>query len=215
MTKISLNLGFYRLFLTVKGKRQKVSGKNIHQFIMGLLEHKNLRKFLGTNLAIVTLVSSTIHSNPNTLVVNEESAILVVKDNPIETEKGFQSPVLSVKITQGFSFFHPGIDLDGTTGNPIRAAFPGIVEEIQNYKKVNHWNLSPMYGNAVIIDHGGGRKTLYAHLAKINVNEGQEVDLNTIIGEMGSTGRSTGSHLHFEIREAGKAINPLGLLPRS
>jgi murein DD-endopeptidase MepM/ murein hydrolase activator NlpD len=68
------------------------------------------------------------------------------------------------------------------------------------------------YGNRVLIDHGNGYQTLYAHLLKIYVSEGQTVNRGDQIGQMGSTGRSTGIHLHFEILKSGSQIDPLLVL---
>lgn len=68
------------------------------------------------------------------------------------------------------------------------------------------------YGNRVLIDHGNGFVTLYAHLSGIQVRPGQTVNRGDVIGQMGSTGRSTGVHLHFEIRQGDVLHNPLGYL---
>jgi murein DD-endopeptidase MepM/ murein hydrolase activator NlpD len=69
------------------------------------------------------------------------------------------------------------------------------------------------YGNAVIINHGNGITSLYAHLSIVEAEEGQEVTMDTKLGEMGATGRSFGDHLHLEVRDHGRAINPLSVLP--
>ena len=68
------------------------------------------------------------------------------------------------------------------------------------------------YGNRVMIDHGNGFVTLYAHLSSISVGVGQTVNRGDVVGRMGSTGRSTGTHLHFEIRKGGVLVDPLGYL---
>jgi len=68
------------------------------------------------------------------------------------------------------------------------------------------------YGNRVVLDHGNGTRTLYAHLSKIYVVSGQTVNRGATIGQMGSTGRSTGTHLHFEIISGGQHVNPLNVL---
>jgi murein DD-endopeptidase MepM/ murein hydrolase activator NlpD len=82
----------------------------------------------------------------------------------------------------------------------------GFVEEI-SYSRL-------AYGNAVIVNHGNKITSLYAHLSKIEVEKGQEVNIETKLGEMGATGRAWGDHLHLEIRDHGYPINPFSVLPR-
>lgn len=108
-------------------------------------------------------------------------------------------------LTQGFKPLHRAIDISLTTGAPIKAADTG-------YVVVAGWS-DAGYGNYVVIDHGNGFQTLYAHLSRIFVKPGDVVGQGTIIGHMGSTGRSTGPHLHFEVRKGGIQLNPLSYLP--
>ncbi|MDD3229097.1 MAG: M23 family metallopeptidase [Oscillospiraceae bacterium] len=105
----------------------------------------------------------------------------------------------------GQSAGHSGLDLGAGKGTPIRAALPGTVYVVR-------YSTSG-YGYHVMVDHGGGFVTLYAHCSKILVTEGQSVDAGTVIAEVGSTGRSTGNHLHFEIRINGEKQNPRSYLP--
>ncbi len=100
---------------------------------------------------------------------------------------------------------HGGIDLGAPKGTPVRAALSGTVYVVR-------YSTSG-YGYHVMIDHGGGFITLYAHCSRLNVTEGQQVDTGTVIAEVGSTGRSTGNHLHFEIRIHGEKQNPKSYLP--
>ena len=95
--------------------------------------------------------------------------------------------------------WHYGLDLAQPTGEPIYAAFDGVV-------RISKLNRS--YGNLVIIHHDNGLETYYAHMSKRHVNAGDRVKSGQIIGLCGNTGRSFGSHLHFEIRYMGNAINP-------
>lgn len=95
---------------------------------------------------------------------------------------------------------HTGIDMSVPFGAPIRAAGAGKVIS-------TGWNGG--YGNCVIIDHGGGRTTLYAHMSRITVSTGQIVSPGQQVGACGSTGLSTGPHLHFELRINGSPVNPL------
>ncbi len=108
-------------------------------------------------------------------------------------------------ITQGYSFFHKAIDIANRAAGPILAADAGLVTTAG-------WPDSSGYGNRVVIDHGNGYVTLYAHMSVIQVVSGQRVKRGDVIGQMGSTGRSTGTHLHFEIRQGGALLNPLSFL---
>ncbi|MEM9466505.1 MAG: peptidoglycan DD-metalloendopeptidase family protein [Actinomycetota bacterium] len=98
---------------------------------------------------------------------------------------------------------HFGVDFDGESGDPIVAAADGVV-------LFSGWRNG--YGNTIMISHGGGWTTLYAHQTDNNVSVGQEVSGGDLIGWVGSTGWSTGSHLHFEVRLDGVALDPAGFL---
>jgi LysM repeat protein len=100
---------------------------------------------------------------------------------------------------------HFGIDIDGNTGDAVYAADNGVVV----YAGWNNWG----YGNVVVINHGNGWQTLYAHLSAYNVGCGQSAYQGTVIGAIGSTGNSTGSHLHFEMMYNGTKVNPKDYLP--
>jgi murein DD-endopeptidase MepM/ murein hydrolase activator NlpD len=105
----------------------------------------------------------------------------------------------------GGSNFHTGLDIDGETGDPIYAATSGLVT-------FSGWHSG--YGNLVILS-SGGTDYYYAHASELLVNEGDVVGTGQMIARVGSTGRSTGSHLHFEIRVDGQAIDPLAMLEQS
>lgn len=98
---------------------------------------------------------------------------------------------------------HAGIDFDGNTGDAIVSAGAGTV---------THAGWAPSgysgYGQMVIVDHGNGVTTLYAHLSRVAVGVGREVQPGEYLGAMGTTGNVTGSHLHFEVRLGGRAVNP-------
>ena len=97
--------------------------------------------------------------------------------------------------------FHYGADISGQRGAPVYATADGRVKKIQY--------LPRSFGKLVIVTHGYGYETVYAHLSKITVNRGQKVKRGDKIGKMGNTGRSTGTHLHYEVRVNGKPVNPL------
>lgn len=117
-------------------------------------------------------------------------------------------PVVGV-VTSGFGYrvhpifkvvrFHTGIDISASYGTPIRAAAGGTVV-------FSGWRRA--YGLTVIIDHGDGIATLYAHCSSLYVSEGERVEAGQVIAAVGSTGLSTGPHLHFEVRRYGTPINP-------
>jgi len=94
---------------------------------------------------------------------------------------------------------HTGIDFHGTQGDPIRATASGTVT-------LAGWNGG--YGRLVEVDHGNGLATRYGHLSEIDVTIGQTIKIGQIVGRLGSTGRSTGPHLHYETRIDGEAVDP-------
>ena len=103
----------------------------------------------------------------------------------------------------GSAEFHPGIDFQGNRGDAARTTANG---------RVVFAGWSGGYGNCVRIAHANNLETLYGHLSKISVKVGDDVTVGQKIGEVGSTGRSTGTHLHYEVRKNGKAINPISYL---
>ena len=96
--------------------------------------------------------------------------------------------------------FHSGMDFSAFTGTPVYATGNGVVRKAA-------WE--GLYGNCIIIDHGFGYVTKYAHLSKMEVRAGQKVVRGQTIGRVGSTGKSTGPHLHYEVHVKGKVVNPI------
>jgi murein DD-endopeptidase MepM/ murein hydrolase activator NlpD len=121
-----------------------------------------------------------------------------------------RSPVSAARLTSDYGMRthpvlggrrgHKGIDLAGPVGTPIYATADGMIGKAE-------WFSS--YGLYIQIEHGGELQTRYGHLSRLNVAAGQMVRKGDLIGYMGSTGRSTGSHLHYEVRVAGAAVNPV------
>ena len=99
--------------------------------------------------------------------------------------------------------FHPGLDISADKGDPVYATADG---------KIINAAMAGNYGNLVIIDHGFGIETRYGHLSAFKVRDGQTVKRGDLLGLVGSTGRTTGSHLHYEVRANGRILNPLQLL---
>jgi len=128
---------------------------------------------------------------------------------------GFRAPVTGAVVTQAFGctayvfeapqpacpsgHWHSGIDLAAPSGRPVRATLPGRVMVVHS---------AGGYGLHVVIDHGAGLSSLYGHLSEVLVPDGALVEAGASIGAVGSTGNSTGPHLHFEIRRDGIAEDP-------
>lgn len=115
---------------------------------------------------------------------------------------GLITPLSHRGISQYFGRGHTGVDYMANVGTPVMAAAGGKVVIISS-----GW--SGGYGNQIVIDHGGGRATRYAHLSSFNVSSGETVSKGQVIAMSGNTGRSTGPHLHFELIIGGRPVNPL------
>lgn len=99
----------------------------------------------------------------------------------------------------GGAKFHGGVDFPAPVGTSVYATAPGVVV-------FSGWNGG--YGLSLAIEHGSGTVTLFGHLSRISVSSGDPVSLGQIIGQVGSTGRSTGPHLHYEVRRGGRPVDP-------
>jgi murein DD-endopeptidase MepM/ murein hydrolase activator NlpD len=184
--------------------RRTRRGNKISRFFRHIFEYNKIQKIFGTNLAILAIASTFFPANHPFSEEIQDTAI-VQAPTIFTTEIALQYPVEFVKVTQGYRFYHPAVDLDGLTGDPIFSIMSGKIEGVQ-YSKSG-------YGNAVLVGHREGILSFYAHLSKIFVGKDQEVTTSTVLGEMGATGRAYGDHLHLEIFQNGKPINPLTFLP--
>jgi len=107
----------------------------------------------------------------------------------------------------GEGAFHKGVDITAPTGTTVRTTADGVVVQAEM--------VSGGYGRLIVVDHGGGYQTYYAHLSKISVRAGQEVRRGEVIGAVGSSGRVTAPHLHYEVRVGGTPMNPYRFLANS
>jgi murein DD-endopeptidase MepM/ murein hydrolase activator NlpD len=139
-------------------------------------------------------VSSAINSTPSSAASSSPSSsgLIWPASGPITSPYGMR-----------WGSLHPGIDIGAGTGTPINAAASGRVI-VAGY--------SGGYGNLTVIDHGNGIATAYAHQSSLAASAGQQVGQGQVIGYVGSTGFSTGPHLHFEVRVNGSPVDPLGYL---
>ncbi len=149
-----------------------------------------------TNIA--ALIRQRLNSNRNRVLIRGTGVMSLPSDGLITSTFGYrQHPILRSRR------FHAGIDFGAPSGSTIRAADDGVVIFASWYGG---------YGRAVIIDHGDSTTTLYAHTSRVFVSEGQQVQRGQAIAAVGSTGFSTGPHLHFEVRKNGEPVNPLNFL---
>jgi len=142
------------------------------------------------------------------IVETERRLTKATKSLPLRYPLGHPADVTSPfgarndPFTRGYAM-HTGADFRAESGAPVRATGAGVVTKA---------DYSGGYGNMVEVDHGNGLATRYAHMSAILVSEGQHVDAGAIVGRVGSTGRSTGSHLHYETRVTGDATDPMRFL---
>lgn len=205
---------FYRLRQAAAYSKRLVTdnrfaGHPVSRVLRRVFESRQVKKALGLNLVGLILASS-LATPTESVLRNSAQPVEIVslaispEEVEITTQHTVRVPLESFKVTQGYSFFHRGVDLKEITGAPIYPIMDGVVEAA--------FDTRLGYGKHVIINHGASHKSLYAHLSKIIAKEGQEVDKNTVIGLVGSTGLSTGAHLHLEIWENGQPLNPLTIL---
>ncbi|NMB57485.1 M23 family metallopeptidase [Candidatus Beckwithbacteria bacterium] len=179
-----------------------------------ILESRKAKRFIGVNLAITVLALTLIQAifgtqptlaQPDYFTQGQEEIAQIKSTYIITTEKTFKQPVAGY-ISQGFVAGHPGVDIAGNDNRLIYPIAPGkvVLTEFSDQG----------YGNTVVIDHGDNIFSRYAHLSYLNVYNGEEVNHETNIGAVGSTGWSTGYHLHLETYQDGIAVNPFNFIPQ-
>lgn len=201
------SLGRHQLTISFGRKRGRpYSGHPFSRLVRHFFESKKSKRFLGLNLAAISLLAGVIVPPISAFSLNPKVEVTQIRAAaaPLTTEVSVRLPVDSFQITQGYHLFHQAIDLKEVSGAPVYPIMDGVVEKTIK----SHFG----YGNHLVISHGSGFKSLYAHLSKIIVKEGEKVDKNTVIGTVGSTGWTTGSHLHLEVYDNGRAFNPLTIL---
>ncbi len=160
-----------------------------------------------TRLAIGTdlIIPGGVQPAPVIARQPTQTTVTPVFDTPtpqaVDTGTKLLWPADSRRINQYYYWRHVGLDIDGEWGDPVYASEAGKVE-------ISGWNTGG-YGNYVVINHGNGLKTLYAHNSQNIVSVGDTVARGQLIAYVGSTGRSTGAHIHYEVRANDKAVNPL------
>lgn len=170
-----------------------------------MFEKRNIKAALGGIISMTTLASGIF------ILPGDQSAIAAANIQPfdeniiIETKKSLVNVLPDYTgVSQEYHLGHAGLDITATLGSKIYPLKDGVVVLIS----FTRWD----YGRSVIVDHGNGFQTRYAHMGKIYVEEGENVSTTTSIGEVGLTGRTTGPHLHIEVLKNGRSVNPRGYL---
>lgn len=173
-----------------------------------LIEKINVRKIIGLQLASAMLAAGVIVPQANSLVSKVYAEQLTEKTDVsqnTQTQVTFKWPLANFQISQNYRFFHPALDLTTSYDDPVLAIAEGIIENTET----SAWG----YGRNILIKHNNGYFSLYAHLSKILIKIGDKVTQGQTIGTVGSSGWSTGTHLHLEVRSPEGTVDPLEVLP--
>lgn len=170
-----------------------------------VFEKKNIKAAFGGFISITTLASGMF------VLPGDQSAIASANIQPfdgsvvIETQKSLSNVLPeNTGVSQRFHIGHPGMDITAALGSKIYPLKAGKVV-LLSYSR---WD----YGRSIIVDHGNGLKTRYAHMGKVYVQEGEDLTIENVIGEVGLTGRTTGPHLHIEVYKNDRPVNPAAYL---
>jgi murein DD-endopeptidase MepM/ murein hydrolase activator NlpD len=188
-------------------KNRAVGGTSIESASAMLTPHASSAASLPEpNLGILRSILTSLESHLNIVRNTVEKREALMSATPsIWPIHGWLSAGYGMRADPftGRRDFHPGLDISADKGTPIFATAAGTVELAER---------SGAYGNLVVVDHGYGLVTRYGHLSKFAVWPGRKVKRGDVLGYVGSTGRTTGPHLHYEVLSDGKLINPLQLL---
>lgn len=207
---------FYSRLSEVIDKRLRVSLASGESHPLSLVlrpwfEHRYVRGVFGAKLVVGLFIFGVIGSpiaadfHSDLLASAEEvSLVETPQASPITTERRYQMPVDLIGVSQEFYGYHPGVDLRAPLGSDVVPITEGVVSEVS----YGRWG----YGQAILIEHASGYASMYAHVGRIFVEPGSQVDKKTAIAQVGMTGYTTGPHLHLEIYKDGVAVNPKNLI---
>lgn len=171
------------------------------------LMHTRAKSVVGGMLSGVSMVASMLVYQPSEMKIMAQEPIgsigveiSTIDRGPTRTVPNFRS------VSQGFRALHPGADITAAEGSAIYPILPGKVTRIS----ASRFD----YGRSVMVEHEDGLVSLYAHMGKIMVDEGDVVNEKTQLGEVGLTGKTTGYHLHLEIKKNGVHLDPLRFLSK-
>jgi murein DD-endopeptidase MepM/ murein hydrolase activator NlpD len=200
-------IGKLQVFIQTNFTTVSSKGSGLGIFLRTTLKGFNWRQAIGIHLVGLTFFAGIVlPESQNALasleVTRETLETVIIVDTSAST---YQWPLKQFGISTYFSFYHPGMDLTDPIGTPVYPIAEGKVSWVEF--------LPYGYGHHVLATHENGMKSLYAHLSHVFVKEGDVLLKNTALGQVGITGHSTGSHLHFEVYQHEVPTNPLEVLP--
>lgn len=180
----------------------------ISRLFRPVFEHVSVRRFIGTQLAAMSVAISALSVPASALGVVWPWQTLAA-ENQIQIdvntlESAIQPVPETIGISQGFHLLHPGLDIRAPLGSEIFPIKEGVVKSVSFSQFA--------YGRWVVVSHPDGDESLYAHMGKVFVEEGDVVSVGTALGEIGLTGHTTGPHLHLEVNHKGRNVNPLAYI---
>jgi len=204
LTVLILPYQIFRVFLPAK-RPGRPGSHPISKVFTRAFENKKTKRFVGVGLTVFIMLFGVIG---NILAANgiaaADETLIAVPVEPIVTAVSLTIPLQGV-LGQGYHAFHRAIDILAPIGTEIRPIAKGRVVEA-SLGRIG-------WGNTVVVEHEKGLRSRYAHMKEIRVVEGQEVNKEMGLGTVGMTGWTTGPHLHLEIYQNGRAIDPLTVLP--
>ena len=204
VSAIMLPYQVFRVFLPAR-RPGRPGSHPISKVFTRAFENKKTKRFVGAGLAAFVMLFGVMG---NILAANEIAAVdetlIAVPVEPIVTVVSLTIPLQGV-LGQGYHAFHRAIDILAPIGTEIKPIAKGKVIEV-SLGRIG-------WGNNVLVEHDSGLRSRYAHLDKIKVVEGEEINQELVLGTVGMTGWTSGPHLHLEIYQNGKAIDPASVLP--
>ncbi len=193
----------FRVFLPAK-KPGRPGSHPISKVFTRAFENKKAKRFVGVGLTVFIMLFGVMG---NILAANEAAAdetLMMAPEEPIVTEVSLTIPLQGV-LGQGYHGFHRAIDILAPIGTEIRPIAKGRVVEA-SLGRIG-------WGNTVVVEHEMGLRSRYAHMREIKVVEREVIEEDYVLGTVGMTGWTTGPHLHLEIYQNGRAIDPASVLP--
>jgi len=196
----------YQLYrLIVPAPRPGRPGSHpISKFFRRTFEHKRTRKAISAALTLLVMGLGQMSNLMARTTQATEVALISQPENRLITQTTLEKP-LDGRLAQGFHGFHRGIDILDPVGTPIEPIADGVVTEV---------SLGRLgWGNTVVVDHGNGLASRYAHMNEVRMIENDQINKDQTLGTVGMTGWTTGPHLHLEVYQNGRAIDPAAILP--